>query len=170
MAIQLTSKQYFSGITIIYFALLLGQLFFVAMAMFLQFSTNAFPGDEKLGYIFLMVASVFAVGGYFASQMVFKKRLAYLINEQNLMRKMSAYRAALIIRWALLEGPCFLSIVMFMITGNIFLLGLAVVMILIFLAVKPSMEKLIFDLQLNAMDEKTIRNPESIVAEFESKY
>ena len=104
---QMTTKAYFKALTIVYFALVAGQVVFALLALFLVQTGKLGDGGEELSNIFLYVLPFFVVGGILGSNIMFKKSLAEAKNKTGLLEKMNYYRSALIIRYALLEGPPF---------------------------------------------------------------
>jgi hypothetical protein len=76
-----------------------------------------------------------------------------LKNKTTLLEKLTGYQAALIVRFALLEGPSLFAIVVFTLTNNWFFLLISVCIIVYFITLRPGTEKVADDLQLN-YDEK----------------
>jgi len=76
-----------------------------------------------------------------------------LKDEPGLSKKLADYRSALIVRWALVEGPSFFAIVSYLLTGNYLLLGFAIILIAIFILIMPSSSKLDSDLELSWQDK-----------------
>lgn len=74
---------------------------------------------------------------------------------------MDDYRSALIIKLALIDVPAFVTIVAYMLTGGNVLLGIAVILIIVFLIYTPNRNKLINELELNSMESEIINNPEA---------
>lgn len=159
----LTSKAYFKTIQIIYYALIAGQLFFAFIVLFLIYGMEFKAEMQDLKNIFIIVATLFAIGGLFASQMIFRNRLDQAKSRTNLPEKLGDYRSALIVRFALLEFPSFLSIVFCMITGEVIFLGLSGLIIAVFLSIKPTKDKAINELELNTSDVNSLNNPDHIV-------
>jgi hypothetical protein len=105
-----TSKEYFKTLQIIYYALITGQVIFGLVTLYLRKMIGLDTGLQDLTGIFLYLVPVFIIGGYFLSRILFKSNLNTAINKTSLIEKMSDYRAALVIRYALLEGPTFFAI------------------------------------------------------------
>ena len=92
-----------------------------------------------------------------------------LFRSINLSEKLIDYRSALIVRYALLEGPSFFAIVVYMFTGELMFLGMAVLIILIFLFISPSVEKAGNDLELGQKEKQMLADPNSVVDEIKTK-
>jgi hypothetical protein len=68
------------------------------------------------------------------------------------MEKLNDYRGISITRWALSEFATLLSIIMVFITGSPALLAVAVLLIALFLTVRPSLSKAASDLNVSEME------------------
>lgn len=160
-----TSKEYLKTLQIIYYALISGQVIFGLVALFLRKMIGLDTGLQDLTDIFLYLVPVFIFGGYLLSRILFKSNLKTAINKSSLIEKMSDYRAALVIRYALLEGPSFFAIVVYLLTGSLIFLGMAGLIIVLFFTMKPTKERSVTDLQLNPAEEQSILDPDRIIAE-----
>lgn len=136
-------------------ALIIGQLFFLAIAIYLVIKTGAGFGEANLGEVFIFVIPIFAATSIGASYFVFKGKLSKLKESPSLEQKLLEYRSAQIIRWALLEGPSFLTIIIFLLTGQYFFVGIVAVIILFFIPTFPSIARLKQDLELT-WEEKNL--------------
>ncbi len=141
---------------IIWAALIMGMLFFSAISIFLVTSgvmnVNQIEQFATLIYIVPSLAIICVFAGFF----VFKQKLEAIREKTDVITKIAEYRAALIIRWALLEGAAFFSIVSYLLTGNYILLGIAVVIIIIFILIMPSRVRLETDLELSWQDKNDL--------------
>jgi len=156
----MTSGEYFKSIKIVHIALVIGVVFFILISVFLQIKGFGTVAPE-IDNILLFVVPIFALGGIFASNFVFKKRLNEIRKKSNLKEKMEEYRSALIVKLALIEGPSFFAVVTYLLTGNYIYLGLAVILIIVFLIYTPNKTKFINDLELAKNESDLINNSES---------
>jgi len=152
---QQTSREYFRALRIIYFAIIAGPTIFGLIAFFLIKSGNFEPEMNSLHKIFVYIVPAFAITGILGSTRIFKSQLSPLRQKKELTGKMEGYRSALIVRYALIEGPAFFAIVVYMLTGIPMYLGIAGLVLLSFLTLKPTAGKAAIDLELNP-DEKQI--------------
>lgn len=129
-------------------ALIIGQLFFLAIAIYLVISTGAGFGEAGLGEVFIFVIPIFAVTSIGASYFVFKGKLNKLKESPSLEQKLVEYRSAQIVRWALLEGPSFLTIIAFLLTGQFLFVGIVAVIIMFFIPTFPNRARFEQDLEL----------------------
>ena len=137
------------GNLIIWAALIMGMLFFGAISVFLVTSGVMKVDQMEQFATFIYIVPSLAIVCVFAAFMVFKQKLAAIREKSDIIAKIAEYRAALIIRWALLEGPAFFGIVSYLLTGNIILLSVAVAIIAIFILLIPSRARLEVDLEIN---------------------
>lgn len=162
-----TSSEYFRALKIVHFALTLGQILFGIIAFVVVTMNGATITDEFLTQVLFIIVPLFIIGAFVASTVLFKKRIETVKTKNNLVEKMAAYRGAIILKLAPLEGGSFLSIIAYFITGNIIYLSLSALIILMFVLNQPTKEKAIADLELNFDEEKDLNNPESNVSEYE---
>ncbi len=161
--IRQTSREYFRSLQMVYIALIAGQVFFGVVSFYLnQFADFGAPGKE-LRDIFIYIVPLFIIGGTAASLLVFKNRLKVSAGKTSLNEKMTDYRAALIVRYALLEGPSFLALVVYLLTGDLLFLGMAGLIVLFFLTIMPTINKGVKDLELSPADEQLLNDPNAVI-------
>ena len=163
--IKQTSKSYFFALTFIHLALVAGIVFFGGIMAFLVKSEAGSPEMSDLETIFLYVVPIFFVFGIVSSFLVYRKRIAGLKNEQDLISKMTGYRGAFIVRLALLEGPGFLGVVVTFLTGNLLFLVFSGIIVVYMIYLRPVKETIASDLGLNYDEIAKIQNPDSLIAE-----
>lgn len=157
--IRQTSGVYFRSLSIVFYGLIIGQVFFGLISFFLV-STNNFKSEgADLRSIFIYIIPIFALGGFILSNLTFKNRLKAIDKKSSLMIKLTDYRAALVVRYALLEGPSIFSIVVYLVTGDTIFIILAASIVLYFLTIRPNREKAISDLSLDSNDEQIFYDP-----------
>lgn len=164
-----TSKEYFNGLTIIHAALLIGQVLFACVAYYLN-SNEPFSNNSRgLNDVFQIVAPIFVVGGIMGSTFLTIAQLKSIKERTTLPEKLGSYRAVHIVKLALLEGPSLFAIVCYLLTANYLFLGLAGLIIVIFLINWPTRDKVAKDLELNQTDRARMEDPEAVVAVAGSK-
>lgn len=161
----MTSKEYFKAIQIVYYGLIAGLVLFAGISFYLHQLGN-YPGSAELKDIFIYIVPLFVIGGMVGSNIIFKSRLKEPKKMTKLPDKMAYYRSALIVRYALLEGSAFFAIVVHLITGDLLFLGMAGLIILNLIIIKPTIEKAVNDLELDPNDRNSIYNPNTIIDEF----
>ncbi|MEO0895877.1 MAG: hypothetical protein AAFY71_05735 [Bacteroidota bacterium] len=152
----MTTKTYFSSLTILWFAFIMGQILFAGVAYYVG-KTDGLLGEEEstLENLFIYIVPAVAVSAIGISTFLHRNILGQAKNQTGLSGKMDKYRSAFIIKMALHEGPSLLSLVAFFLTGNMLFLAVSGVIILLQAVMRPSPEKAIEELQLVG-DEKDI--------------
>jgi hypothetical protein len=84
-------------------------------------------------------------------------------NKSSLTEKLNDYRAAFILRDALLEGAALFAIIAYMICNELILLGVAILLVLIFVFIKPTKDKLIKDLELSSDETVIIEDDNAVI-------
>ena len=142
-------KNYNQASRIICLALIIGQLFFLGVAVYLvQFSGINFE-DTRLNDVFIYVVPFLALSSISASFVVFKGKMLRVKEITDIPTKLTDYRAAQIIRWALYEGPSFFAIIAYMLTGQLFYIGIVAIVIVLFIMSIPSKARFEIDLELS---------------------
>lgn len=138
------------ALNIIHKALMMGQVLFAAVCIFLTYTKAIDFSAKELDRTLQVVALIITVGGIFAGISIFKKKLLQLRGmESGAKEKFAQYRAACIIQWALLEGPSLFCIICYFLTGNYAFLALMVVMLLVFAMAAPTKMKVLLQLQIS---------------------
>lgn len=134
---------------VIWSSLVLGQIFFGAISVYLVKYGGMNIDQPELYQILIYVVPIIAIVSVLLSFYIFNQRLVALKDKTDLNSKLFDYRSALIVRWALLEGPSFFAIVSYILTGNYILLSIAVVIIIIFILLMPNRARFEKELELN---------------------
>jgi hypothetical protein len=160
-----TMKEYFLALQIVYFALIAGQIVFSLLTFYLIRSGLFDDERTALRNIFIYIVPIFVVGGLFISHLMFKNFLNTARGKKNLYEKLTFYRFALIIRYALLEGPSFFAIVVYLLTGDYLFLSMSGLIIIVFLTLKPTVERAVNDMELHSEEAYAIKNPNTVMNE-----
>lgn len=154
MEIEKTFKQtpesLIKTMSIIHLALLAGQML-LALGAFAQ-STKIFFGIMYLNDDYMYAVPILALVGFFGGYLLFKKQLKVIRYRSSLNEKLSGYQNALIIRFALLEIPSLFAIAAYMLNGNLFFLAVSGALMVYFVFLRPTTEKIDTDLQLDLDD------------------
>jgi hypothetical protein len=144
-------------LNILHKAMLMGLVMFTSIAFALVYS-GMFKGDLKGEERILQVlAIVLSAGGFYAGSFIFKKKLNEIKeSSQTLKEKMSAYRSASIIQWALIDGPAIFSVIGFLLTANYAFFMLDIVLMAVFAMLAPSKMKIVFQLQLSQQEAEEL--------------
>ena len=129
-------------------AMLTGMTLFAVISVFLVIK-GFIPANKALEKPLQVAALLVSVGGTAAGFALFNKRIKTIQSTDTVASRITIYRAAAIVRWALIELPVLLSIISFLLTGNYAFLALGIALILVFVVVRPAKPVIIFLLQLN---------------------
>ena len=161
--IKLTTKQYLKTLTIINFALIIGQVLFGVIVIYL--TLNGFDGakDSTFENVFTYLLPIVTFGGLIASIFVYKKKISLINYNKDLYSVLTEYRSALITRYALLEAPSFLALVVTLLTGNFMFLIYAGLMILCTIYWRPTKNSILKDLELSQKHITILDDPDAIL-------
>lgn len=159
---QLTSKSYFTSLKIIHFALTAGIAFFLLIAIGLQF-TGFEPELKEMEMILLGITVFAAISGIFTGNLLFRKRLEQLVEQKSLEKKLLGYQSALSLKYALVEGPAFFTIVAYLMTANIMFPVITVLLVFTMVLFAPRKDKLISDLNLSNRESAILENQDAII-------
>jgi hypothetical protein len=158
-------KNTFSVLTIIHAVMLIMQVL-LAIASFYMIATDqnnsAADGHNE---ILQIVVPVFMLASFVGGSFLVKSQLKILKGKTELKDKMSGYRGLFIIKLALLEAPALFSIICFYLTNNYLFLGLASLVVCVFVLQRPTRHGIAYDLELSIGDRALLDNNEAIVAE-----
>lgn len=138
----------------IYFAILFGQLLLFAVALWFVETSQAdfnYSGND----FFSLTVPLYGIIMMIGSKFIYNKKVASIKEEKELILKLSKYRTAKIIVWAMVESAGLFSIVIFMSTGKYFYAIVFVLIVGYYLLNRPSKENIVSDLQLSE-EEKSI--------------
>lgn len=153
---KISLKESIRNNYVVWFSMLIGQVFFCAIALYLVKLRAMNIIQSNLNSILLYLVPAVAVVCIFTSFYIYKQRMVALKDITDLNQKITDYRSALIVRWALIEGPSFLAIVAYLLTGNYILLGVAAVIIAVFILIMPNQTKFEADLELGWQDKNDL--------------
>ncbi len=153
-----TPKENFRAIRIFYIALVIGVVLFLLMALFIH-NLNGPLYKEMIEYYKVLISIAVALALlclFFASQ-GFKKGILGAKNVAGpLNNKLNYYRNLLIRYMALCELPAIFSVIIFLVTGEFWMLTITFVMLAAMLSVAPTPKRVITDLNLDWKEQKEI--------------
>lgn len=142
------------ALSILHFSLLTGQLVFAAIAyyLFVSGSMTAIDFGKNIQFIVVGVAALGLLLAVLSFSMYRKKITVIKESNQPVKEKLVAYRAANLIRWAMLEAPVLIAIIAFMLTGNYNFMILAGAILLLFITTRPTVSKAAAELSISEDD------------------
>lgn len=139
--ITYTSKEYFRANTLLHGALLVGPMLFAFVATYLVANGGFGEGDSSLAEVFKYLVPVYGLITIWVSDFLFRMRIKSIQKLSRLNDKLVSYRQAIIVRYALLESGCLLSIIALMLTNNFtFLIATGLLLFFLFLG-RPTKDK-----------------------------
>ena len=149
-----TPKQIVKSINILFYAILIGLIFFSIIIYFLGYVQGPITKEKNI-IRFLLIAILFIASLIITvAERFYKKRL--LSAKQfgvDLIGKLSIYRAALIVVIAIYEGLGLFAAMLYILTGNtLFFVIVAIILMGMFLK-RPQKLKIFNDLELNSEEQ-----------------
>lgn len=145
--IQITPFSFMRNLKIIYFLILAGMLIFGLIILYVSDSWDiTMPGTDDS---FLIAVPLFTFLGVVLGRVLYKRKLDNVLEEESLKSKLKGFEIALIIKFMFVEAPFILGVIATISTNNIFYLMISGTLVMYFLTLKPSKNKVIKDLNLN---------------------
>jgi hypothetical protein len=139
----------------IYYSLITGLLlFFIVVMVFIQ--DNDPTAGKELDNIFTFLVPIFGLMMMFISRMIYNQMILKFDSAANLLQKISHYRTAKIVSWAMIEGACFFALVAIMLTSNYLYVAVYIFLFGYFFLMRPSKESLVRDMRLNSEESDLI--------------
>ena len=130
--VEQTSKEYFKILKIMHLALLIGLSAFTLIVYLLSINGGIIADNSDLDNLFQYIAPTLIVSGIIASYLIQKNKVNKIKLKTNVIEKLTDYRSAFIIKFALLEAPAFFAIVIFILTANLIYLVYIMPIIILF--------------------------------------
>ena len=166
---KLTSRNYFKALSILNLALVSGTVLFGLLISVLILTTKASDNSIEFSGIFNYMVPAFVVIGIIGGNNLFKKTLNQsrenLDLDLNLNSKMTNYRSALIMKYALLEGPALFAIIAAFVSHQIGLMAYAGLLVLLLLYSRPNAKTTIAVLKLDQQESLIIEDPGGVIGE-----
>jgi hypothetical protein len=163
---EITSKSYRLTMTIIYVAQA-SVLVFISIAVLLLNASGGLNPVEYLTHIFYYLVPIATVVFLAMGHFIFKTLLSKIDATMTLRQKLPKYQNALLIRSALLELPGLLGAVAAMLTGEMYFLVATLLILIIFVMLRPTLYSIVEDLGLSGEEKALVENPEAVVSKIE---
>lgn len=143
-------KAYLKSLKIIHIALCFGVAFFIGVAYFLHYMGSLEALNSGLPAIFDFLVPTFAFLSPLAGVLYFNKKVNEIkLSEDALEKRKLDYRAALIVKWAFIEGPAFFAIVTYLLSPNYLHLIMAGIVLVFLIIQHPTDYRLCNDLDVD---------------------
>jgi hypothetical protein len=162
---KISNAEYFRTNAILYWALILGVIMANAIIVFMFLNETIDNMFEEINFPIAAIALGITIVGIFLSRMLFRKKMEAIQALTKLAEKMSAYKAALIIKYALIEFPAFACLILFSFSYEVLIIGVLLVIIGYYLSEKPSRQRCYTDLGLNESEKMLLDDPDGRICE-----
>ena len=143
-------------LSIIHLALCSG-VFIFGFIMFSKTNSTEIILDDS-NDIFKYIIPSAAIIAIFLSNFLFKNQLNSITENAEIKEKLVKYQSASIVKYAVLEGTALLSVVIYSSTTNFLYLLIALGMLLYLIVQRPTLSKIISDLDLKGNEKKDFEN------------
>lgn len=157
----MTSRAYFKQLNILMGAMIAGVVFFLLVITYLIATQG--PIASELHEVFQYIGPGMGFATMVMSSFLYKARLKTIPSDAPLTDKMTGYRSAKILSFALLDGGALLNAMGFFLTGHWMYLAIVGFILVIFLLARPTPQSASNDLELMGEDAMRIQNPEEII-------
>jgi hypothetical protein len=149
---QKSESSEIKALSITYLALLIGQVI-LALVFIIPVYSSGFSRAPSNGYLFIFLSLTSGVAAFFGGSMQFRKKLEQINgNMKPVSEKFIDYRNACINRWALMEFAVLFSLILFFVSKYSVIFVIAVVFLLSFITLKPSLQKAASDLNISEIE------------------
>ena len=131
-----TFNNFYRQVIVIFYAIMTGHVLFASVVVFFLQSGFANVGEQE--NLFLYVSIAISVLGVSSAYTLFRLKTNTINPEDAPDIKLSAWRTAFILKLALLEMPCLLNIIFYLLTNNKLYLYIYVLLAIIMLINKPA--------------------------------
>ncbi|MDR6406271.1 MULTISPECIES: hypothetical protein [Chryseobacterium] len=153
MKAQQTPAAFFKTLPLMFLALLAGMVM-MGTIMYVMNPVTAYELDFKNPFLIIMLIAMIA--GIFGSNLLYNYNKNKIDLKDSTESKVARIQQAVIIRFAFVEGPALLGIILYLKESNLIFLMLSAMMVLYFLTLKPSKEKIIDDMNLTSEQKRDL--------------
>jgi hypothetical protein len=153
MKAQQTPAAFFKTLPLMFLALLAGMVIMGGI-MYAMKPVTTYELDFKNPFLVIMLIAMIA--GIFGSNLLYNFNKNKIDLKDSTESKVARIQQAVIIRFAFVEGPAILGIVLYLKEANLIFLMLSAMMVLYFLTLKPSKEKIIDDMNLTSEQKRDL--------------
>lgn len=153
-----TPKENFRAIRVLFSALVIGVVLFILMAVIIHRLNGPLAHEIKeYNRIFIGIAVALALICLLIASQLYRKGILAAKNLTGpLNNKLNNYRSFLVKYLALCEGPALFGVVIFLITGEFWVLAITGIMLMAMLSVAPTPKRVITDLNLDWKEQKEL--------------
>lgn len=158
---QQSSKEFFKLTAILHLAMVLGVVLFGVVVYFFIIDFQHPDTQSEVANLLVYLVPGLVIVGILASNIIYRIKLNTVKGSEDLKTKMMGYREALIIRYALLEGPALFALAAIFITNNVNFMVYAGLLVALMVLKRPTLRTAIMDLELDQQEIAILENPDS---------
>lgn len=155
-----TPREYFKALKILFYALIAGLVFYAITATGIQKMELTSPVTIHFSNIVMPILLFIVMACIILSRVLFQRRLIEIKEKRSLQDRLTGYRGAMILRWALLEAPAFLLLTAYLLTGQQLYLALTLIILVRFITSRPTCQRTIEELTLTPTEAGALRDEE----------
>lgn len=151
---QQKSSSDIKTLSVLHLALLMGQVLFVLISLFLGYFRNiSSPSLQPYSQQLIILSIIVGIACFITANSLFRKKLQKINGDYKPpSERFNDYRATCITRWGLIEFASLFSIILFLLTNNYMILIVATVLIFVFFTTRPSLPKVASDLGISEIE------------------
>jgi len=153
MKAQQTPAALFKTLPLMFLALLAGMVIMGGI-MYAMKPVTTYELDFKNPFLVIMLIAMIA--GIFGSNLLYNFNKNKIDLKDSTESKVARIQQAVIIRFAFVEGPALLGIILYLKEANLIFLMLSAMMVLYFLTLKPAKEKIMDDMNLTSEQKRDL--------------
>jgi len=153
MKAQQTPAALFKTLPLMFLALLAGMVIMGGI-MYAMKPVTTYELDFKNPFLVIMLIAMIA--GIFGSNLLYNFNKNKIDLKDSTESKVARIQQAVIIRFAFVEGPALLGIILYVKEANLIFLMLSAMMVLYFLTLKPAKEKIMDDMNLTSEQKRDL--------------
>lgn len=156
------TKQFFTTLNMTYYMQAGTVLAFAGVVAFLITQNDNPPGDNNT---WVSIVSLGLISSLATAYFIFRLLLKKIDPSLPLQQKMPRYARALLVRSFLIELPGLLAGVSAYVAGNLHFLAISVLIVIIFVMLRPTRNTIANDLNLSPKERALLDNDEAVISE-----
>lgn len=157
---SLTFKGFLKVMSVMHIAFSVGLIFFTAVMYYQQ---QKWEFNIPTNSIYIVLVPLVAITGVFLGNYVFKKKIEPVLNKKSLKQKLDVYQSALLFKYAFIEGAAFICLLFSLFKSNLLYLAITVAIIVYFLFLRPTKNKIEQQLQLKGEQREQFKRENDVI-------
>ncbi|MEP0211913.1 MAG: hypothetical protein ABJD66_01770 [Cellulophaga sp.] len=157
---SLTFKGFLKVMSVMHIAFSGGLILFTAI---LYFQQEKWTFSIPVSSIHIVITPIVAITGIFLGNYIFKKKIEPVLGKKSLKQKLEVYQSALLTKYAFIEGAAFISLLFALYNSNLFYLFITIAVIIYFLFLRPTKDKIKKQLQLKGEQKEQFKRENDVI-------